>query len=189
MSELVRFRISALWDIPYEAHATLSRAQRDVLAHTMAQVLTDLGYSLSSYADDRGVALWARAGDKRLGIVVQEGGQMTLDTVGFCGHTCEQAIEQLVDALAQKGIEIRREATFVHADPRGGALLTDARKTGLRGPAALLEAVAPAGIPPANGSQRGTKPSTELTRHAPATGDRRQAAVWLWAQQQLPRRK
>ena len=148
----------------YDSHQRLLTAQQTVLVDQTAKSLTGMGYDVERLADSREQGLSATRDGHTIAALVQPGGRLLMDMAGFDGVACHREAEQMLAAIAENGVQVRREQMLLHGRRDGGPLV------------ARLDRIAKAR--PQAVSQR--KP----TGQRPHSDQYRRAVAWLWQQQQ-----
>jgi len=148
----------------YDSHQRLLMAQQTVLIAQTEQSLTGMGYQVERLAGSQDQALWATNDGRTIAALVEPSGRLLMDMAGFDGVACHREAEQMLVALEQNGVEVRREQVLLHGRRDGGPLVARLHKLMKPEPQA--------------------EPSHQPTARRPDRDQYRRAVAWLWQQQQ-----
>ncbi|MBM3676887.1 MAG: hypothetical protein FJW96_03245 [Actinobacteria bacterium] len=164
--------------VAHEAYERLAVAHETQVSNTVASTLRSMGYAVERASTGAGTGIWARNGERAVGVGVLRDGRLMVDMAGFAGGSCEREASRLFRTLREHGIDTRREATILHRRRTGGQLIQAARRAGGR-PEDLARMAA--GI---QTSRQGSLTSARghATDGRDAEAARRAAATWLWAE-------
>lgn len=102
--------------------------QHNYVLSAMTDVLPEIGYEeLEIKSNHDSAAIFAKKDGSGLGIVVQQGGDMHIDTIGYDGEECEEERKKLIEKLRNHGIELKNKVHIHHRRREGGNLISEAR--------------------------------------------------------------
>jgi hypothetical protein len=165
----------------HESYNRLAQAHRTVLADTVVETLSDMGYTVDKAVEPDRIACWGRkTHDLSIAAVIQEDGRLALDMSGFEDGKCGVEMQEFLRQLRVKGIQMKREQVVTHLKKEGGQLISSAEEQG-EGAKALLKAQV---------KSKGRTRRTRRTQVKPRQKQRqteetrfKAAAAWLWTQQ------
>jgi len=110
-------------------HLMLARQEQIATVTVLRRSLSKLGFQRVNLVEKNSRSI-VRAADEKVSIYadVSLAGKIKIDTAGFKGGECAEAVNSLIEKLRGHGLSVERESSLYHGKQEGGELVREAKE-------------------------------------------------------------